>query len=33
VPSFSLTDIEGMAKQRDEGLEHLAEAERLIAET
>ncbi len=33
---FSLTllaDAEGKAKQRDEGLEHLAEAERLIAET
>ena len=28
-----LADAEGLAKQRDKGLEHLAEAERLIAET
>jgi predicted ATPase len=28
-----LAEAEGIAKQRDEGLEHLAEAERLIAET
>jgi predicted ATPase len=35
VPFFLtlLADAEGMAKQRDQGLEHLAEAERLIAET
>jgi len=35
VPFFLtlLADAEGMAKQRDEGLEHLAEAERLIVET
>jgi predicted ATPase len=28
-----LAEAEGLAKQRDEGLEHLAEAERLMAET
>jgi class 3 adenylate cyclase/DNA-binding SARP family transcriptional activator/predicted ATPase len=35
MPSFLtlLADAEGLAKQRDEGLEHLAEAERLMAET
>jgi len=35
VPFFLtlLAEAEGLAKQRDEGLEHLAEAERLIAET
>jgi hypothetical protein len=35
VPFFLalLAEAEGMAKQRDEGLGHLAEAERLIAET
>jgi predicted ATPase len=35
IPSFLilLADAEGLAKQRDEGLEHLAEAERLIVET
>jgi predicted ATPase len=35
MPSFLilLADAKGMAKRRDEGLEHLAEAERLIAET
>jgi predicted ATPase len=35
VPFFltSLAEAEGMAKQRDEGLGHLAEAERVMAET
>jgi predicted ATPase len=35
IPSFLilLADAEGLAKQRDAGLDHLAEAERLIAET
>jgi len=35
IPAFLtlLAEAEGMAKQRDEGLEHLAEAERLIVET
>jgi predicted ATPase len=28
-----LADVEGKAKQRDQGLGHLAEAERLVAET
>jgi hypothetical protein len=35
VPSFLtlLADAEGKAKQQDQGLGHLAEAERLMAET
>jgi predicted ATPase len=35
MPTFLtlLAEAEGMANQRDEGLEHLAEAERLMAET